>query len=518
MKILEILSLCILISSSTISCHRIRLHDPEDTIRKEFSDLSKLKENQVEDSNEDLEQRKSFDFSTSRNDDVLKNFEEKKNSAENGGSDGAETENRPDNPLSARRIEKMLKKAILKIITGDLSEADMRLLNSLNYDADQVRAIREQEMQKRKSKIATSQDKRNPQSLYETENENLKRDRDWTEYSSREHKSFDYEAYNNQATYDYENAASTFESTMGTVNDSISDYEDQLNSSNSSTEILEKSTEMPIRKPNIIFKIRYNDSEFDSSSEEQPTFSSTEETHRSAYNGTGNYFPTATTSVNSSPAPVVRRIVTDRELWNFTKNYFATTDSSLVYENEIVSKNVSSTNESSSTIGSTQSPELIYRYDNLPNVINGEDNYGNGEFISISTLSSSTTETPEVAETSQSDNNATELSSTTHRAYKGLRWVQDNVYQVIPEYIDSLESGAIENETLDSLYHPTVYQNHDDVAFKNVTVTSSPDEVDGMQNNPSELDQIFRSNHNISVENVVNLTARQQLAATLRQS
>lgn len=153
--------------------------------------------------------------------------------------------------FSERRLEKMLEKAILKIITGDLGTAEMLLLKSLNYTPEEVLAIRERELDKRRDEELRKVEESDGKKYYD---DNLYRDKakHWNynsmefESSSRNDpdvsrnerkknrykgkasydKDFDFEAYNRQAVLDYENLASKLEQQQSWSEPASVDYED----------------------------------------------------------------------------------------------------------------------------------------------------------------------------------------------------------------------------------------------------------------------------------------------------
>lgn len=58
-------------------------------------------------------------------------------------------EDEGNSSISQKWLDGMLRKAILNIIAGDMSEADQRLLRSFNYSHADIQAIRQMELKKR---------------------------------------------------------------------------------------------------------------------------------------------------------------------------------------------------------------------------------------------------------------------------------------------------------------------------------------------------------------------------------
>lgn len=487
MKILGILSL-LLLTTSSASCRRISRQDLGDGAPEELSNLADPREEKVENTDRSFE-LEGFD-GTKTGAEILQEVTGVPAQLEPTSRTPFDYQGKLDSPISKKRIQKMLKKAIIQIITGDLTTADMSLLKSLNYDAEQVRMIREEEFKKRRNHQDAILKKQKPRNRADDGHQKSNPEPDWRDISSESLPARGnadvYDSYNKQATLDYEIAAENLESSNGSWTDSLPEYDDRMKSS---TDELPDNGES--LQPKVVFTISYNDSEFDSSSEENPRRSTGEENPQSGLNGTGNNFPAAVTPANSSPAPVDDQIDTFSELWNITGNYFSTTEDP-VEDNDVNSRTiptVKKTEDTKSTVNGTER----FRYENSEKTF--ED-----VFLSVAALSS-TTETPDVTNDSTSNENRTVLST----KYKGLRWVQDNVYQVIPEYIDSLQSEIMENDTSDSSYDDALYQNLDDVVIKNLTISEDLVSVDdGMTNDAPDSSQLPRS--------IANLTAHQQMA------
>ncbi|XP_011696100.1 PREDICTED: uncharacterized protein LOC105454870 isoform X2 [Wasmannia auropunctata] len=425
-------------------------------------------------------------------------------------------------PFSARRLEKMLEKALLKIITGDLGTAEMLLLKSLNYTPEEVLAIRERELGKRRDEESRKAEESNGKKYYD---ENLYRDKvkHWN-YNSMEfesslrndpdvdvsrnerrknrYKGFDFDAYNRQAVLDYENLASKLELQQSSSEPTMNfDYEnesrntEEQNPSQSIHQSFDRAME-----PHVIFKIPYDDSEFDSNSEsdEKSKFADREAAVLSK--GLKHRIPSSL------------RHTTAR---NVANSFHASS----------LSTSSSSSSASSAATGHTP----------LPIVDQLRNSKGVGPDYPKNQPTFSTTELPEPIITSTAITNATSNAtfSVTDFAdsandsklsvkdadstaagrkvseYEGLEWVEDDVYRVIPAYADSLGyDNPDESETSE-------YE-------ENLGSSPQGNENDTLeyQNDSSDPAKFFIANANISAENASwsNLTPYQQLTRNHRRN
>ncbi|XP_014208404.1 uncharacterized protein LOC106639356 isoform X2 [Copidosoma floridanum] len=132
-----------------------------------------------------------------------------------------------------RKLDKMMNKAILQIILGDLRPADMLLLKALNYTAEDVMTIREHELSRLKEdEELHARDRRlREQEVLSSKYQAaamLRRGNNGPRQRKRPASSV--EAYNRQAVYDYESGA-----TVAGV----------------------------LKPPHVVFKIGHDDSEVD---------------------------------------------------------------------------------------------------------------------------------------------------------------------------------------------------------------------------------------------------------------
>ncbi|XP_015111005.1 uncharacterized protein LOC107037134 isoform X2 [Diachasma alloeum] len=162
-------------------------------------------------------------------------------------------------PFSPRRLEKMLEKAILKIITGDLTNSNMHLLKSLNYSLEEVLAIRERELNKK-----LPQD---PQPVV-MEKPAGKEILVVKGVDKKSAEMMDYEAYNRKAVEDYENIGNKMEYATPLDYDYTITRERRIedNSNGGFHANFDR-----VMEPHVVFKIRYDDADIDSNSFEQST-------------------------------------------------------------------------------------------------------------------------------------------------------------------------------------------------------------------------------------------------------
>lgn len=480
MNLLGILSL-LLISSSSVLCRRIRRQDLEIPPENELANLSKLRD-EISERNQNSEVKSwKADGATPADDDLEENLAVP-DETETEGIHLPEYEIKFETPVSKKRIQKMLHKAIIKIITGELTTADMLLLKSLNYDAEQVRTIRERELKKLGNQQETITEERKPDNRMDIDSEKIHQQKK-TDY--------DYEAYNNQATLDYEYAASNYEANNESWTDSQTEYEPRKDIGAGT--FLENGGSLGA---NVVFTIKYNDSEFDSSSEENPKVSSTEDNLQTAINGTGNTFPAVTTAANSTPAPVDDRINNFSELWN-VKNYFSTTEDP-EEDNDVSSQNKE--DEDSDQLN----PESRFRY-NVDEPLVAEESRPKVS-LSVSALPSNT------ENLNATSNSTTSQNGTSSTKYKGLKWIQDNVYQVLPEYFDM--PIDTDNDTSESSYENASYQNLDELVEKDPITPNDLVDTDGMANDAPDPSGSWMPAENVAA----NVTAQRLMATHQREA
>lgn len=433
-------------------------------------------------------------------------------------------------PFSPRRLEKMLEKAILKIITGELGTAEMLLLKSLNYTPEEVLAIRERELDRQKEEESRKVAESNARKFY---SENLYRNngKHWN-YNSMEFdssprndpdvdvsrnerkrnrykekasddKDFDFDAYNRQAVIDYENLASKFELQQSWSEPATFDYEDESRNSKEqeSSRNFHRSFDRAM-EPHVIFKIPYDDSEFDSSSGSD---------EKSKFAGRDALAPFKGSKHRASST---LRHTTAK---NVANSFHASS----------LSPSLSSSSSSASSVVSTATEHtplpVAYQLGNFKSVrsdyLKNQAPFSTTESpepIITSTITTNITSNPTV-NTITNFNNATsddnlfikDVDNTTSKKvseYEGLEWVEDDVYRVIPAYADLLgydnadESGSsdYEEQNLDSL--PDGSEN-DTLEYQNDT----PDTM-----------RLFMVNGSIENASLTNLSAYQQLALAHR--
>ncbi|XP_058797210.1 uncharacterized protein LOC131667655 isoform X2 [Phymastichus coffea] len=260
-------------------------------------------------------------------------------------------------PYGYKKLDKMMNKAILQIILGELHPSDVLLLKALNYTLEEVMAIREHELSKLKAEKALGGSK------YQVHHRSFQRDAS-------------LDTYNKQAVYDYENAQ-TEEDNKPTTEDSARQTFDRA------------------MEPHVVFKIRYDDADFDPASDQ-----------------------TAKTIFKNHRTKTI--FVPDRGVNSAARQSFQV-DGDL---SPGAALNVAATLEATSS-GSVNledfNKQAIADYENL--VPNGEQEdkheFANQENFLRSINDSSSTTRP-IGE------------------YEGLEWIGDDVYRVVPEAIEAM--------------------------------------------------------------------------------
>ncbi|XP_076241999.1 uncharacterized protein LOC143183986 isoform X2 [Calliopsis andreniformis] len=423
-------------------------------------------------------------------------------------------------PYSHKRMEKMLEKAILKIITGDLSTGDMLLLKSFNYSLEEVLAIRERELSKKKDEELrkkdsmkswtkafygetvgkktrywdkNSMDRSSPKNPdYEDTRNGGKKNRHTDRPS---YKDFDFDAYNRQAVLDYENLPSSPEFQQPWSESAALDYEETTKASREqdSSKNLRRDFDEAMTS-HVVFKIRYDDSEFDSSSGSDETNKyrpktsrhhlSTTLKHTTSRNTGSSFHVSPSTTVasvplTSLPLPIVHQLGSSNNVKvSFPKNH--------VY----VDVTSSSTESPTSTIGTLRPDEALVTEEKT-NVVH--------------TTSSNEEAVPKTEDKPSGNKKVSE--------YEGLEWVEDDVYRVIPEFVDSLGyENTEENETSD-------YEDSRHGSRHDWNTEDSENDTLEYQNEMPDSVKLFMANNNISADSLplVNLSAYQQVALMHRR-
>ncbi|CAK9801409.1 hypothetical protein ANTPLA_LOCUS2804 [Anthophora plagiata] len=418
-------------------------------------------------------------------------------------------------PFSERRLEKMLEKAILKIITGDLSTSDMLLLKSLNYSLEEVLEIRERELNKKKDEESRKKESMKPwaKTLYGDEKKTRYWDKNSMDHTSSRnpnfddvkqgkknrhvdrsfYKDFDFEAYNKQAILDYENLPSNLEFQQSWSEPTAVDYEEATKASKEedNAQTLHRDFDRAM-EPHVVFKIRYDDSEFDSSSgsDENSKNHLRSSKHRASSpmrhtTSKGNSFHASTpfafssTTTTTSTVPLVYRLNTSKNKNNNLNNDYTTTT-------------MSSTSSITSTT-QTIVTEEVSRDENKTNVVSSDSN--------------STEEAP-VSNSEEKPKGNKKISE-----YEGLEWVEDDVYRVLPEFADSLGfENTEENETSD-------YEDSSRDSRLNWTMEVNENDTSEYQNDAPDSVKLFVTNNNSSSSNLplANLSTYLQVAIAHRR-
>ncbi|XP_076763626.1 uncharacterized protein LOC143431026 [Xylocopa sonorina] len=353
-------------------------------------------------------------------------------------------------PFSERRLEKMLEKAILKIITGDLSTGDMLLLKSLNYSLEEVLAIRERELSKKRDEEARRKD--HAKSSWSKALRNERKSGYWGGSTSknpdfarnRRVEEFDFEAYNKQAILDYENL------------DAQQSWSEPEGKEEQAVDVVRREFDRAM-EPHVVFKIRYDDSEFDSSSNSDESNKNHPKTSKyhletTSRNAAGSFQTSTMAPTVATAVPLVYRLT----------NHSVTTPNT-----NTESKNENETNINFQVENST---------DKMP-------------------VSRSNEKTKRVNE------------------YEGLEWVEDDVYRVIPQFVDSLDfENTEENETSD--YEDSGYDSR-----QKWTAEEHENDTSEYQNDAPDSMKLFMANSNASSSNLplANLSTYLQAAIAHRR-
>ncbi|XP_060828089.1 uncharacterized protein LOC132913636 isoform X3 [Bombus pascuorum] len=419
-------------------------------------------------------------------------------------------------PFSERRLEKMLEKAILKIITGDLSTGDMLLLKSLNYSLEEVLAIRERELNKKKDEELRKKENikswskvlygdgekksknwnKNSMGRSSSKNpdfENVKREDKKNRHVDRSpsYKDFDFEAYNRQAILDYENLPSNLEFQQSWSEPTVVDYEEATKASKEQdiANNLHRDFDRAM-EPHVVFKIRYDDSEFDSSSGSDennknhlrmPKHHVSMMRHTTSRN-TGNSFHASTSSPLSSTTATTVPLVYQLSSTNIKGNYL---------NNDPIATTLST----SSTVSTTKST--------ISDKISEEKN---GTDIVVHVTNS--TDKIEISKSVEKLSENKRISE-----YEGLEWVEDDVYRVIPEFVDSLGfENTEDNETSD--YEDSIHDSR-----LNWNPEDNENDTLGYLNDTPDSVKLFMANNNVSAGSLplANLSSYLQLAIAHRR-
>ncbi|XP_015191677.1 PREDICTED: protein PFC0760c-like isoform X2 [Polistes dominula] len=346
-------------------------------------------------------------------------------------------------PFNERKLEKMLEKAIIKIIMGDLTNADMNLLKSLNYSLTEILTIRNNELAKQEEKkrleIIQMEKIKSKSKHYE------KKKREKFEKKSTDNEDFDFDAFNRQALLDYENLPTEMELQQTRSDDTgDNDYNDQM-SKEKNTEDKNNSPDNFHRhfdkamEPHVVFKIRYDDSEFDSSSSEeksnavkkQPTnrdFSNTKV--EDSLTNTANSFPPFT---SDPPLPLPLR-----------SSSFSSLSPPSSTSLPVISKNFHIIDDRLRDL--TNNVEILETHlDDSVNLNNVNLSKNSSDNVDDNVTNDSELK-KEDSTTGKIDNGGSDASKSSVKRiseYEGLEWVEDDVYRVIPSLANNL--GDYEN-------------------------------------------------------------------------
>lgn len=145
---------------------------------------------------------------------------------------------------NSQKIDNMLEKAVLKIMTGNLTKSDIQLLKSLNYSSNEIFEFRENQKTRKKAELHKICKTKALNSMNDTLLSSLERNRIY------ESKEIEFEEYNRRAVYDYENMVAEFEIDESSVDDVIKKetFQDIYQNGNK------------VMNSEIILKLRYDSS------------------------------------------------------------------------------------------------------------------------------------------------------------------------------------------------------------------------------------------------------------------
>ncbi|XP_043505862.1 uncharacterized protein LOC122526497 isoform X2 [Polistes fuscatus] len=418
-------------------------------------------------------------------------------------------------PFKQHKLEKMLEKAIIKIIMGDLTPANLNLLKSLNYTWDEIIAIRtnelakQEEEKKRMEMMKLEKNKSRGKHFDKRKREKLE------EQSIDDDEDFDFDAFNRQAVLDYENlpAELNVQQTPG-KNDYDEDVSNEKNSddaNNSPSDDVHRSFDK-VMEPHVVFKIRYDDSEFDSSSSEEkskkirklPADRDFPNTKEDSFTNTANSFPHFTPNPPLPPPPSPSSL-------SSSLSPSSSTSLSVVSEARIIDDRLREFNERK--LSSSDKPKP---FDSIYHVEVREthsDDSGDLKDVNLSTNSGDNvddnfTNDPELKREDSTGKKINDGVSDASKSpvkriseYEGLEWVEDDVYRVIPSLANTLADYAnvednesslnYDDEILSYYVHNTTrckekendkdtaeYQNDNSEATKLIMVNTNSTSVD----------------------------------------
>lgn len=385
-------------------------------------------------------------------------------------------------PYSEKRWQKMLDKAIFKIIMGDLSTADILLLKSLNYNLEEVLAIREREFAKKMSvsertigktgnidrdAISGGSSTESYRSNYLEDkadrlssNENrgttlpISSTRKQNSHTEKIDDDFDFEAYNRQAVYDYENTASN--ASQQSELEPIPPIVDPVVNVETveSDDDIRKNFDRAMES-HVVFKIRYDDSEFDSRSEERSRQLSRERDLGSV-RGRPHYdvdFPGKSRDASSKVASegssvntslTIGKPVSSAATDNRRNDTFLESTDDLRYSMPLVYRLSDLVKPTEAGEETTIGADLLVEDRNdSSRSVKSVAVTANASSSEVDELNNDRYEEDRLVKKDRYEDRSVknDLSSDNRRvsAYEGLEWVEDDVYRVIPGAADALD-------------------------------------------------------------------------------
>lgn len=346
-------------------------------------------------------------------------------------------------PYSFRKLDKMMRKAILQIILGDLHPSDMLLLKALNYTMDDVMTMREHELRRIKDEEEFEARAKKQQELVSAKYQAAMRRRSSLHQRRKTSHESSLEAYNRQAVYDYESGTPATSAARQDYEEArVADPRDK----SVTEETLRRNFDRAMEK-HVVFKIRHDDSEFDSGSDERSrlmlkshrakTIARADKGSRSGATGA---FQASGLNNERAAAATAAAATLDEADGSTRSSYLEDLNMQAIvdYENLVPS--------GKSAEADDKREREFASHEEFERALNGsrlEDMGQRNEFATTEKTrrggEDETTTTPSAAAAATAKKRVSE--------YEGLEWVEGDVYRVIPEAMETLvnyedEAGA----------------------------------------------------------------------------
>ncbi|XP_014603306.1 PREDICTED: uncharacterized protein LOC106786432 isoform X3 [Polistes canadensis] len=351
-------------------------------------------------------------------------------------------------PFKQSKLEKMLEKAIIKIIMGNLTNADLNLLKSMNYSWSEISAIRTNELAKQKEE-KKREEMMKLEKIKSKGKHFDKKKREKLDEQSTGNEDFDFDAFNRQAVLDYENLPAELDLQQTRAYPGNNDYDDNSDDGNNSpSDDFHRSFDKAM-EPHVVFKIRYDDSEFDSSSSEEkskiirklPGDRNFPNTKENSFTNTANSFPYFTSGPPLPPSPP--------SSLSSSLSPSSSTSLSMLSQARIINDQLHKFN--GRKLSSSEKPK---RFDTINHVEVRETHSDDSVDLKDVNLSKNSadnvddnvTNDPQLKQEDSTGkkinddgvSGASKSSVKRISEYEGLEWVEDDVYRVIPSLANTL--------------------------------------------------------------------------------